>query len=124
MARDALVAAVTPPVMVPSALENSHKKDLALLQAAMNHAPSRWMFQRYQAVVLVLKGYQYAEVSEMIGRSMATVSHYVQAYRLGGLAALEPRHSPGRPHRLTSKSKPWQRWSPTRPRKTSAFRRK
>ncbi len=102
MARDALVAAVTPPVLVPPALDNAHKKNLALVQTAMNYAPSQWMFPRYQAVVLVLKGYPYAEVSEIIGRSIATVSHYIQAYRHGGLAALEPRHSPGRTHRLTA----------------------
>ena len=67
MARDALVAAVTPPVLVPPALDNAHKKNLALVQTAMNYAPSQWMFPRYQAVVLVLKGYPYAEVSEIIG---------------------------------------------------------
>ncbi len=102
MARDALVAAVPPPVLVPSALDNSHKKNLVLLQAAMKYAPNRWMFQRYQAVALVLKGYLYAAVSEIIGRSLATVSHYVQANRHGGLAALKRRHSPGRPQRLTA----------------------
>ena len=100
MARDALVAAVPPPVLVPSALNSSHKKNLVLLQAAMKYAPNRWMFQRYQAVALVLKGYPYAAVSEIIGRSLATVSHYVQADRHGGLAALKRRHSPGRPQRL------------------------
>ncbi len=50
-------AAVPPPVLVPPALENFRKKNLALLQAAMKCAPNRWMFQRYQAVALVFKGY-------------------------------------------------------------------
>ena len=84
MAGDALVATVPPPALVPSALDNSRKKNLALLQAAMKYAPNLWMFQRYQAVALVLKGYHYAEVSAIIGRSLATESHYVQAYRRRG----------------------------------------
>ncbi len=71
MARDALVAAVPPPVLIPSALSSSHKKNLVLLQAAMKYAPNRWMFQRYQAVALVLKGYPYAAVSEIIGNRIS-----------------------------------------------------
>ena len=71
MAGDALVATVPPPALVPSALDNSRKKNLALLQAAMKYAPNLWMFQRYQAVALVLKGYPYAAVSEIIGNRIS-----------------------------------------------------
>ena len=95
------VAAVSPPPLRLSALENPHRKDLGLVQVAMRHTPSRWLFQRYQAVALVLQGYPYSAVSQIIGRSLATISHYIQAYRRGGLAALAPRHSSGRPHHLT-----------------------
>jgi transposase len=96
------VAAVSPPPLRLSALENPHRKDLGLVQVAMRHTPSRWLFQRYQAVALVLQGYPYSAVSQIIGRSLATISHYIQAYRRGGLAALAPRHSSGRPHHLTA----------------------
>ncbi len=96
------VAAVSPPPLRLSALENRHRKDLGLVQVAMRHTPSRWLFQRYQAVALVLQGYPYSAVSQIIGRSLATISHYIQPYRRGGLAALAPRHSSGRPHHLTA----------------------
>ncbi len=58
--------------------------------------------QHYQAVALVLQGYPYTPVSQIIGRSLAIISHDIQAYRSGGLAALEPGHSSGRHHRLTA----------------------
>ncbi len=91
-----------PPVVVPSVLGHPHKTQFALLRVAMKYAGNRWMFQRYQAVILVLKGYPYREVSEIIGRSIATVCHYVQTFRRGGLEVLEPRHSHGRPRRLST----------------------
>ena len=73
------VAAVAPRPLRLSALENPHRKDLGLVQVAMRHTPSRWLFQRYQAVALVLQGYPYSAVSQIIGRSLATISHYIQA---------------------------------------------
>ncbi len=65
----------------PSVLDNSRQKNLGMVYVAMKHAPSRWVLQRYQAVALVLQGYPYAQVSQIIGRSLATISHYLQAYR-------------------------------------------
>ena len=44
-----------PLVLGPSVLDNPHKKKVALLRVAMRYADSRWMFPRYQAIVLVLK---------------------------------------------------------------------
>ncbi len=67
----------------------------------MKSIRNRRLYERYQTVFLVLKGYPYRQVSQIIGRSVTTVANYMKAYRQGGLGALNLRHSPGRPRYLT-----------------------
>ncbi len=66
------LAAVPLPHRRSSILDNSHRKDLGMIYVARKYASSRWLFQRYQAVALVLPGYPYTPVSQIIGRSLAT----------------------------------------------------
>ena len=66
-------------------------------------ARDRRLFERYQTVLLVLQGYLYQQVSQIIGRSVTTVANYMKAYRRGGLGALNLReHVSGQVFRTRS----------------------
>ena len=100
--RRPVLAPVNPPQpRASSPLDNSHSQDLLFIQVTMKSIWNRRLFERYQTVFLVLQGYPYQQVSQIIGRSVTTVANYMKAYRRGGLGALNLRHSPGRPRHLT-----------------------
>lgn len=71
------------------------------LQEAMKRERDRRLFERYQAILLYLKGYPMKEIAQIIGRSRETVSSYVKTYEEGGLDNLELKRSSGKPRRLT-----------------------
>ena len=60
------------------------------------------LHERYQAIKMMLLGYRYDQIAEVLGRSITTITHYVDAFRQGGLAGLVAGVSPGRPTKLTS----------------------
>jgi transposase len=62
---------------------------------AMKKAKDRRMYERYQALYLHLKGKPVKEIAETLNRSTKTVKSYIQAYKAGGLAALQMKYSPG-----------------------------
>ena len=64
------------------------------------HHPVR-LHERYQAVKMVFLGYPYDRIAAVLGRSIPTIVHYVDAFRQGGLAGLVASVSPGRPAKLT-----------------------
>jgi transposase len=69
-------------------------------------AQRRSDFERYQAVLLFLEGYQKKEIARIIGRCPHSVGHYVQAYENGGVDGLLQRGvSTGKPSRLTPEQK-------------------
>ena len=55
------------------------------------------LHERYQAIKMMLLGYRYDQIAEVLGRSITTITHYVDAFRQGGLAGLVAGVSPGRP---------------------------
>jgi transposase len=76
------------------------------LKEAMKKAQGRRDFERYQAALLFLEGYQKKEIAQIIGRCPHSVGHYVQAYEKGGIAGLLQRGvSTGKPSRLTPEQK-------------------
>jgi transposase len=82
------------------------KQAIPELKEAMRKTSDRRDFERYQAVLLFLEGYQKKEISRIIGRCTHTVGHYVRAYETGGIDGLLERGvSPGKPSRLTPEQK-------------------
>lgn len=74
------------------------------LKAAMRDARTAQdprMFERVQAVKLVLEGESRKETGRIIGRCEHTVGKYVSAYKENGLDGLRPGTSSGRPPKLT-----------------------
>lgn len=71
------------------------------IEALMKKEKDRRMFERYQAIYLLLKGKNAKEVSEIIGRTERTVYKYLRAYREAGVAGLQMNYSTGAPERLT-----------------------
>ncbi len=59
------------------------------------------MHERYPVVDMVLQGHSYQAISQMVKRSMTTISRYVEAYRQNGLNGLAMIRPTGRPRRLT-----------------------
>ena len=75
--------------------------EIRKLQAAMKTTQDRRMYERYQAVKLVLEGHTRQETAGIIGRSAHTVGKYVAAYEENGMAGLHRKIASGRPPRLT-----------------------
>jgi transposase len=55
---------------------------------------------RYRAVLLALSGEQAPAIARSLGRSRRSVQDWVYAYRDGGIEALQPGKSTGRPVKL------------------------
>ena len=58
----------------------SDTKILAVVWETMKHIGDRRLFERYQAVSMMLQGYSYAEIGQIIRRSVTTVWQYVRTY--------------------------------------------
>jgi transposase len=81
--------------------ENTKANAIIKLKRAMKENKNQRMHERYQILIMVLNGLEYKEISMLTGRSTATISNYVKAYRQGGIAGLHMNHSTGRPKKLT-----------------------
>jgi len=70
------------------------------VEKLMKTEKKRRLYERYQAIMLHLKGYAHVKIAEIIGRSSLTVGNYVKRYQKLGLVGLEMSYSPGAPRRL------------------------
>jgi len=61
--------------------------------------------ERYHAIVLMHKFKNCYKVAEIMKRSDVTIQSWVKAFNMGGLKALAPKVSPGRPSRLSLEEK-------------------
>jgi transposase len=71
------------------------------VKAAMKNTKDKRMFERYQSILLHLKGMTYEQIAGIVGRSIVTINSYVKVYREKGLDGLQMGQSPGRPTFLT-----------------------
>lgn len=71
------------------------------IKGAMKETKDKQMFERYQTILLHLKGLTYNQISEVVNRSTVTICSYVKAYKKNGLVGLVPGQSPGRPPKLS-----------------------
>ncbi|WP_156890004.1 IS630 family transposase [Planococcus lenghuensis] len=83
----------------------NREAEIQELQTVMNSEQERRMFERYQAVRLVLEGKTQKEAAAIIGRTEHTVGSYMAAYKKGGLAGLQRGTSTGRPPKLTAEQR-------------------
>jgi len=82
-------------------LDDQKNPKIQELKAAMKVNKDLRMHERYQVIVLFLRGESYKRIHEITGRSHGTICSYVKAYRNGGIEGLKMGHSPGRPRQLT-----------------------
>src|SRR5665647_3646014 len=71
------------------------------VKGAMKATKDKRMFERYQTILLHLKGLRYEQIATIVGRSISAIGHYVREYKANGLLGLALDHSPGRPSRLS-----------------------
>lgn len=76
--------------------------DIENLKIMMRKTKDKRIFERYQTVFLHLQGMTYAQIVEIVGRSMVTVGNYVKAHRENGIEGLNMGQSSGRPAFLTT----------------------
>jgi transposase len=74
--------------------------DTAELQRRIRREANAKQRDRLRAVALALQGIDAPRIARMLGRSRRFVQAWAYAYRDGGLDAIAPRHSPGRPVKL------------------------
>ena len=77
-----------------------HDGDVRRLEALIRTERNALRRDRYRAVLLALRGKQAVQIVEVLGRSRRSVQAWVYAYRDGGIEALEPGKSTGRPSKL------------------------
>ena len=80
---------------------DNENPEIQTVKAALKSTKDKRMFERYQTILLYLHGVTYDKISVIVGKSTATIGHYVKAYREGGLEGLTIGLSPGRPPFLT-----------------------
>lgn len=71
------------------------------LEKVMKTERNRRLYERYQAIMLHLKGYTNIKIAEIIGRSNLTIGTYIKRYQAAGIDGLQIAYSPGAPRRLT-----------------------
>lgn len=72
-----------------------------LIEDAMNTTKSTRMQQRYQVILLHLKGYQNIQIADIVGRCEHTIGKYINAYKKHGIGALVIRPREGAKPKLT-----------------------
>lgn len=87
--------------MLKKRIEDAHNYEIQILKAAMETIEEKRMYERYQAVLLHLRGVSYKEITDIVNRSIHTIGNYVRAYKVNGLKGLERRQSLRRNTKLT-----------------------
>lgn len=75
------------------------------LEEARAATSDRRSFERYQILLLWLKGYSVPSIREISGRSTSTIYNYINAYQARGIAGLERGKSTGKPSKLSLEQK-------------------
>lgn len=61
------------------------------ISAAMRTTKNKRLYERYQAVKLVLEGFQIKEVARMTNRDTHTIGNYMKSYKKGSIEAFQPK---------------------------------
>lgn len=71
------------------------------IKAAMKENKDLRMHERYQTILMILRGESYENIANVTGRNISTLYNYSKAYRENRLDGLKRGHSPGRHRKLT-----------------------
>ncbi|WP_335872527.1 IS630 family transposase [Bacillus sp. 2205SS5-2] len=71
------------------------------IKAAIKGNKDLRMLERYQTILMVLRGESYPNIAEVVGRRISTLYNYSKAYREGGLDGLQRDLPTGRNRKLT-----------------------
>jgi len=74
--------------------------DIAELQRRVRHETKAMQRDRYRAVLMALQSQEAVEIALTLGRARRSVQDWVYCYRDGGIDALLPGKSNGRPTKL------------------------
>jgi transposase len=83
-----------------------HASDSEHLDALIAKEKAAAQRDRLRAVRLALEGEEAMEIASVLGRSRRFVQEWVYAYRDGGIEAIRPGKSSGRPPRLPREKEP------------------
>ncbi len=70
------------------------------LEDALKASEKKGWFIRLRVIELSAQKHTVQELSKLFGLCQETIRNYIHAYNRGGLEALAPRKSPGRPPRM------------------------
>jgi len=85
-------------------------QDQEALDKALHEAKNKKWYRRLMIIALSAQRYPVQQLSALFGVCHSTVRRYIHAYNEGGLEALEPEKSPGRPAKLAHWTKEdWDR---------------
>jgi transposase len=76
------------------------KADVKEMKRLLRKTKDTVMYRKYQSVLLHMKGYNNKEIAELVDVDRKTVGRYVQQFKVGGIEALVPKKSTGRPRLL------------------------
>jgi transposase len=76
------------------------ENDISELQVALTEATNKKWYRRLKIIQLSMMGETVPSLAKMFDVSLATVRRYISAYEKGGLYALKPRASEGRPPKV------------------------
>lgn len=76
--------------------EDQNNPEIQAIKAVIKANKNLRMHERYQTILLDLHGVSKKDISKIIGRSLATVYNYINAYRQEGIPGLRIETAPGR----------------------------
>jgi transposase len=79
---------------------NEQTTESQILFQAMKATKDKRMYERYQAVYLLLTGHSYKQVRAIVGRSEKSLYNYFKAYKEKGIEGLVMGVSTGAPRKL------------------------
>jgi len=79
---------------------NYSKADIKEMKWLLRKTKDTVLYRKYQSILLHMKGYNNTKIAELVEVDRKTVGRYIQQFKEGGLVALVPKKSTGRPRFL------------------------
>jgi len=81
-------------------MKNYEKVEIKEMKRLLRKTKDTVIYRKYQSVLLHMKGYNNTKIAELVDVDRKTVGRYIQRFKEGGIEALIPKKSTGRPRLL------------------------